>query len=59
MASWLFFVPPEIEWFANLGNKRMLRAYENALPLLEGAFCRAGLDGRSGSFRSVVVPAAL
>ena len=24
-------VPPEIEWFANLGNKSTRRAYENAL----------------------------
>ena len=24
-------VPPEIEWFANLGNKATRRAYENAL----------------------------
>ena len=24
-------VPPEIEWFANLGNKSFRRAYENAL----------------------------
>jgi site-specific recombinase XerD len=24
-------VPPEIEWFANLGNKETRRAYENAL----------------------------
>lgn len=24
-------VPPEIEWFANLGNKCTRRSYENAL----------------------------
>ena len=24
-------VPPELEWFANLGNKATRRAYENAL----------------------------
>jgi hypothetical protein len=24
-------VPPEVEWFANLGNKATRRAYENAL----------------------------
>jgi hypothetical protein len=24
-------VPPEIEWFANLGNKATRRAYENAI----------------------------
>ena len=42
-------VPPEVEWFANLGNKATRRAYENAL----GDFMRFTGIARSGEFRSV------
>ena len=42
-------VPPEIEWFANLGNKATRRAYENALQ----DFMRFTGIARSDEFRSV------
>ena len=42
-------VPPEVEWFANLGNKATRRAYENAL----GDFMRFTGIARSEEFRSV------
>ena len=42
-------VPPEIEWFANLGNKATRRAYENALQ----DFMRFTGIARPDEFRSV------
>ena len=42
-------VPPELEWFANLGNKATRRAYENAL----GDFMRFTGIARPEEFRSV------
>ena len=42
-------VPPEIEWFANLGNKATRRAYENALQ----DFIRFTGIARPDEFRSV------
>ena len=42
-------VPPEVEWFANLGNKATRRAYENAL----GDFMRFTGIAQAGEFRSV------
>ena len=42
-------VPPEIEWFANLGNKATRRAYENALQ----DFMRFTGIAKPDEFRSV------
>ena len=42
-------VPPEAEWFANLGNENTRRAYRNDV----GAFMRFVGIKRPGEFRSV------
>ena len=47
-------VPPELEWFANLGSKATRRAYEHALAdfvRFAGLVCR-----RRSSFRSAPTP---
>jgi integrase/recombinase XerD len=43
-------VPPEIEWFANLGNKATRRAYENAL----GDFMKFTGIAKPKGFRTVI-----
>jgi len=43
-------VPPEIEWFANLGNKATRRAYENAL----GDFMKFTGIVKPEEFRTVI-----
>jgi integrase/recombinase XerD len=42
-------VPPEVEWFANLGNRSTRRAYENAI----GDFMRFTGINRPEEFRTV------
>lgn len=42
-------VPPELEWFANLGNAQTRRAYENALQ----EFMRFTGIGKAEQFRTV------
>ena len=42
-------MPPELEWFANLGNKQTRRAYENALK----DFMQFTDIGRPEEFRSI------
>ena len=51
-------VPPEMEWFANLGNKATRRAYQTALQGLSGTFQLKVLTAIAVALRNKILEAS-